>query len=271
MKTLKEQWGSEVKFTQSLATDLESLNKINQLIGLPMVVRAENEHAIPGGSIDNIGYTAKGEAIVYEHQDQSGRADQTHVNKTVGYPQQLQIKGLKVLGSILLCESVDEHYVEQFRRERKEYARRKYNGHKNLHFVKSQWTAEGIYTPALFDEDEIIRTEEAWPLDFFKSFVDVYAREWNIQGEERRPTTTTLWYRDITRGRYYVHKTTKSIKVGVHFDKPTEEEKALVSEHPNGRHAQKRSTIEVEIQNGTEFDWWLEAEKLKQYFRTFGK
>ena len=107
MKTLKEQWGSEVKFTQSLATDLESLNKICDLVGLPRVIRAENEHGIPGGSIDNIGWTARGEAIVFEHQDQGGRADQTHVNKTVGYPQQLQIKGIKVLGSILLCESVD--------------------------------------------------------------------------------------------------------------------------------------------------------------------
>lgn len=268
MKTLKEQWGSEVKFTQSLATDLESLNKICDLVGLPRVIRAENEHGIPGGSIDNIGWTARGEAIVFEHQDQGGRADQTHVNKTVGYPQQLQIKGIKVLGSILLCESVDEHYIEQFRRERKEYARRKYNGHKNLHIVKSQWTDDGVYEPALFDDSEIIRTEQSWPLDTFTAFVDKYARDWNIMGEEKRPSTTTLWFKDVSRGKHYVHHTKNSTKIGVHFDNPTDEEKQLVTDHENGRHSQKRSTIEVDCgNNATPYDWWLCAEQIKQYIR----
>ena len=269
MRTLAEQWGSEVKFTQSLATDLDSLNKVCSLVGLPAVVRAENEVSIPGGSIDNVGYTAKGHAIVFEHQDKSGRADQTHVNKTIGYPQQLAIKGVTVIGSILLCESVDEHFIEQFRRERKEYARRKYNGHKNLHIVKSQWTDQGEYVPCLFEDNDVIRTEESWPLNYFKDFVEVFGREWNILGEEQRPTTKTLWFKDCTRGRHYIHKTKNSIKVGVHFDNATQEEKALVSSHPNGRHSKKRSTIEFTLEDSILYDWWLCAEKLKQHLRFF--
>jgi hypothetical protein len=268
MKTLKEQWGSEVKFTQSLAQDLVSLNKICGLVGLPEVVRAQNEYPIPGGSIDVVGFTARGDAIVFEHQDQSGRADQTHVNKTVGYPQQLMIKGITVLGSILMCDTVDEHYIEQFKRERREYARRKYNGHKNLHIVKSQWTEEGEYTPTMFDSNDIIRVEESWPLNDFKEFARKYAREWTILGEEHRATTVTLWFRDSSRARHYIHKTTKSIKVGLHFDNPTDLERQQVSDHPQGRHAKKRSTIELVFEdNSTEFDWWSYAEQLKQYIR----
>jgi hypothetical protein len=267
-KTLKETWASEVKFTQHLATDINSLNKITKLVGLPKVTRAENEYPIPGGSIDVVGFTAKGEAIVFEHQDQGGRADQTHVSKTMTYPHQLIIKGFKVLGSILLCESVDEHYVTQFAKERKEYARRKYNGHKNLHIIKSQWTEQGVYTPELFDSKDIIRVEESWPLDQFQKFVNIYAREWRILGEEKRPGTTTLWFRDVSRGRHYIHITKKAIKVGVHFDLPTKEEKRLVEGY-SGRHSQKRSTVEVVlgIKDSIEFDWWLAAERIKQYIR----
>lgn len=266
-KTLKEQWGSEVKFTQYLATDVDSLNKITKLVGLPKVIRAENEYPIPGGSIDVVGFTAKGEAIVFEHQDQGGRADQTHVSKTMTYPHQLILKGFKVLGSILLCESVDEHYVLQFAKERKEYQRRKYNGHKNLHIVKSQWTDLGVYEPELFDSKDIIRVEESWPLDQFKEFVDIYAREWRILGEEPRPGTTTLWFRDVSRGRHYIHKTKKSIKVGVHFDKPSDKEKQLVTAL-DGRHSKQRSTIELvlDLTLGPQV-WWSQAEWFKQQIR----
>lgn len=268
MKTLRETFGAETKFTQSLKSDIDSFNKICRLTGLPEVISVDNEVAIPGGSIDNVGITAKGDAIIFEHQDLSGRADQTHVSKTMTYPHQYEIKyGKKVLGSILACESVDEHYVEQFRKERKEYERRKYNGHKNLHIIKSQWTDEDEYSPELFDDSEIIRTEEAWPLDFFKDFVNVYAREWNLIGEQVDKERHTLWFRDVTRGRYYVHKTKNSVNVGVHFDNPTDEEKEWVTAHPNGR-GKNRYTIEYRLGNdATQFDWWLTAEQLKQYFR----
>jgi hypothetical protein len=267
-KTLKETWGSEVKFTQHLATNIDSLNKITKLAGLPKVVRAENEYPIPGGSIDVVGFTKKGEAIVFEHQDQSGRADQTHVSKTMTYPHQLIIKGYKVLGSLLLCETVDDHYVEQFRKERQEYTRRKYNGHKNLQIIKSQWTKQGVYEPTLFDDKEIIRVEETWPLQEFENFVNIYARDWRILGEEPRLGTTTLWFRDVTNGRHYVHLTKNSVKVGVHFDNPKELDKQIVEAY-NGRHNQKRSTIEVVLdKDSTEFDWWLTAEKIKQYIRS---
>lgn len=268
MKTLAETWGSETKFTQSLAEDLDSLNKISALLGLPEVIRAENEYSIPGGSIDVVGFTARGDAIVFEHQDKGGRADQTHVSKTMTYPHQLMIKGIKVLASILMCESVDQHYIEQFRKERREYQRRKYNGHKNLHIVKSQWSDQGVYQPALFDPSEIIKVDDAWPIREFKPFVDRYAREWRILGEEHRPGTVTLWFRDVSRGRHYVHRTQRTIKVGVHFDRPTEEEQQKVTDHPKGRHARQRSTIEVDCgKNATDFDLWLASEQIKQYLR----
>ena len=82
-KTLKEAWGSEVKFTQHLATSVTDLNKITKLLGLPKVKDPINEYTIPGGSIDVVAFTDKGEAIIFEHQDQSGRTDQTHVDKTI--------------------------------------------------------------------------------------------------------------------------------------------------------------------------------------------
>jgi len=271
MKTLKEAWGSEVKFTQSLPNALDNLNKITALAGLPTVIRAVNEYSIPGGSIDVVGFTTKGEAIVFEHQDLGGRADQTHVNKTVGYPHKLVDKGITVLGSVLMCESIDEHYVDQINRERKEYVRRKYNGHKNLHTVKSQWSDEGEYVPCLFNESEIIKVEDSRPLRYFKEFVNVYAREWNILGEQddtgRAKGTITLWFRDISRGSHYIHKTSKEMKVGVHFDSPTEKEKELVEGY-SGRHSQKRSTIEVVLPlDASSKSIWLTAEQIKQYIR----
>jgi len=269
MKTLREAFGSETKFTQSLKTDVESFNNICRLVGLPEVINVDNEVSIPGGSIDNVGITAKGTAIIFEHQDLSGRADQTHVSKTMTYPHQYELKyGKRVIGSILACESVDQHYVEQFRRERREYERRKYNGHKNLHIIKSQWTDEGKYSPELFDDSEIIKTQESWPLTEFKDFVNQYARDWNLMGEQDQGRKT-LWFRDVTRGNYYIHKYQNGkVLVGVHFDNPTPTEKELISNHPNGRHGQKRSTIEIDCgKNATQFDWWLEAEKIKQYLR----
>lgn len=266
-KTLKEAWGLETKFTQSLKSDIDSLNRITALVGLPKVETAENEYAIPGGAIDVVGFTAKGEAIVFEHQDLGGRADQTHVNKTVGYPHKLIDKGIKVLGSILMCESVDEHYVDQFQRERKEYARRKYNGHKNLHIVKSQWTEDNVYEPTLFNDNEIIRVEDSRPLKEFRDFYKIYAREWDIRGEENRPGLVTLWFRDISRGDHYIHKLKNSIKIGIHFKSPNAEELELV-DSLGGRHLQTKSTIEYVLPIESTFeDWFNEAEKLKRSIR----
>lgn len=269
-KTLREQWGSETRFTQHLAKNIEDLNKVNRLLGLPKIVKAENEVSIPGGSIDVVGYTSKGEAVIYEHQDLTERADQTHVNKTVGYPIQLKIKtGVKILASILLCGEVDEHFIKQFKQERKYYAKRKYDGHKNLHFVKSQWGLDGSYQPSLFDESEIIKTKESQPLNQFQKFVEIYGRDWSIIGEEKRPTTITLWFKDISKGRHYIHKLKTSYKVGIHFDNPSQEEKNLITEF-NGRHNKKRSTYEKEFGFETnEYDLWLESEKIRQKIRLF--
>jgi hypothetical protein len=268
-RTLAETWGAETRFTQHLADSIDELNLITTLVGLPRVTRAENEFSIPGGSIDVVGFNKKGEAVLFEHQDKGGRADQTHVSKTMTYPHQLVLLGYKVLGGILLCESVDAHYVEQFAKERKEYARRRYNGHKNLHIVKSQWTEQGQYEPQLFDPKDVIRVEESWPLIKFKDFVKVYAPTWSIMGEEARPGTTTLWFRDLTRGRHYIHLTKKAVKVGVHWDNPTSVEQAMVDQL-GGRHSQKRSTVELRLELDTaEYQWWLLAEQLKQRIRQF--
>lgn len=267
MKKLSEAWGSEVKFTKSLSLDLTNLNKITQLVGLPKIIKAQAEFQIPGGFIDVVGFTSKGHAVVFEHQDQSGKADQTHVNKTIGYPVQLRLQGYTVLGSILLCESVDKHYVDQFTVERFYYLANRKSGHKNLHIVKSQWTDDLIYEPVLFEDTTIIKSKDAWKIDNFSEFIELYAREWTIVGEETRPTTKTLWFRDVSKARHYIHHTQKLIKVGLHFENPSESEKALVTLH-GGRHSKHRSTIEYELPLGSEmYKWWINAETLKQSIR----
>src|SRR6056300_1444305 len=156
MKTLREAYGAETKFTQSLANDTDSLNKINNLIGLPSVVRAVNEMTIPGGSIDVVGYTVKGECIVYEHQDQTGRADQTHVGKTSHYARVLHSQGLRVLGAVLLCESIDQIFLDTFEDIRWAYNKRPSKmGHCNVNAIRSQWRDDGEYTPARFDDASV--------------------------------------------------------------------------------------------------------------------
>lgn len=219
MKTLREAYGSEVKFTQALAVDVDSLNKINKLLGLPSIDFAKNEFSIPGGSIDVVGYTVKGQVIVYEHQDISGRADQTHVFKTKGYADVLKTKNCKVLATVLLCESIDQGYLDLFAKWREIYHRRPTQlGEFNIHAVKSQWTDEGVYEPSLFTETEIISTPDT-VLDYYKEFVSVYGAEWAIQREEQNGNAVTLWHRiGELDNRYmaYVHTLQGSVKVGLH-------------------------------------------------------
>lgn len=279
MKTLAEQWGSEVKFTQSLASDIESLNKINDLVGLPRVVKAIPEFSIPGGSIDVVGFTVKGHAVIYEHQDKTGRADQTHVSKTMTYPHQVILKGYTVLGSILLCETVDQHYLDQFRLERKEYLRRKYNGHKNLHIIRSQWSDDGIYLPSMFeDSDDIIRKEEN-QIVVYKDFVSIYAADWMIQREETNGNSITLWHR-LTElsNKYmaYIHTTKGSIKIGLHCEKNVteEDEKFLQAICPDSwlyrNTAKDRRTIEVVLPLDSSYEEWFEhTEVLKRAVRRY--
>jgi hypothetical protein len=277
MKTLREQWGAETSFTQHLATDIDSLNKINDLVGLPRVLRATNELSILNGSIDVVGYTAKGNVIIYEHQDLSGRADQTHAAKTIRYAKALHVTGNKVLGAILLCESVDQQYLDEFAETRWAYERRpSYNGHSNVHIIKSQWTDEGEYTPALFEDAEIIRRDEK-AVDHYKEFHKIYAIDWNIQREERNGDAITLWHRiPELSSKYmaYVHTLKKTIKVGLHclkeFD--SSDEQFLQSICPDGwtyrNTAKDRRTIEREFPLDTDHEvLWAESEKLKQRVR----
>lgn len=278
MKTLAEQWGSETKFTQHLATDIESINRINDLVGLPRVVKATNEMGIPGGAIDVVGFTVKGHAVVYEHQDKGGRADQTHVSKTMTYPHQLKLKGYTVLGSILLCETVDQHYLDQFRSERTEYLRRKYNGHKNLHILRSQWDDDGVYCPSSFEDSDAILCKEVTELKEYKEFVAVYAADWMIQREEKNGNAVTLWHR-ITelpcRYMAYVHTIKNGVKVGMHClkDVTTDDEQFLRVVCPEGwtyRKAKDRATIELVLdRNSSYLDWANQSETLKRTIRNY--
>jgi hypothetical protein len=107
-------------------------------------------------------------------------------------------------------------------------------------------------------------------LQEFENFVNIYARDWHILGEEHRTGTVTLWFRDVSRGRHYVHKTKTAIKVGVHFDLPTKKEKDLV-DGVNGRHNQKRSTIEFVMPlDASPKSIWFKAEEIKHYLRENG-
>lgn len=265
-KTLKEMYGSEVKFTQHLSTDINSLNKINALLGLPTITKAVNEHPIPGGSIDVVGFTDKGHAIVYEHQDQTGRADQTHVGKTSHYARVLKNQGFKILGAVLLCESIDQIFLDTFKDIRWAYERRNYNSHCNVHAVKSQWTDQGEYIPALFEESDVIQKEDK-TIVYYRDFIDTYAKDWFVQREDISDSAKTLWFRDITKGEHYIHKLKSCYKVGIHFNSPTDQDKKLV-DHLGGRHNQTKSTYEIELPiTSSDFDIWLAAEKLKQQIR----
>ena len=279
MKTLREQWGAETKFTQSLATDIDSLNKINDLVGLPRVLRATNEFPILNGSIDVVGYTAKGNVIIYEHQDLGGRADQTHAAKTIRYAKALHVTGKKVLGAILLCESVDQQYLDEFAETRWAYERRpSYNGHSNVHIIKSQWTDTGIYTPALFEDTEIIRKNEK-DVTFYKEFHRIYAIDWNIQREETNGNATTLWHRiPELPSKYmaYIHTLKNTVKVGMHClkDCDNDVETLLQSVMPSDwvyrQSAKDRRTVEREFPINTDHrTLWLESETLKQNIRRF--
>lgn len=280
MKTLREQWGSETKFTQSLATDLDSLNRINDLLGLPTVITADNEVSIPGGSIDVVGYTVRGEVIVYEHQDQGGRADQTHVAKTTHYARVLKSQGHKVLASILLCESIDQIFLDTFEDIRWAYQRRpSYNGHCNVHAVKSQWTDQGQYQPALFEDREVIRDTDT-VLDHYRSFVEIYARDWRIQREERNGGAITLWHKIPELGsKYmaYVHTLKNAVKIGVHClqSVTAEDEQRLQAMCLPGfqyRRAQDRATIELVLPRDSDPETWADhTERLKRSARKISR
>lgn len=276
MKTLREAFGAETKFTQSLANDTDSLNKINNLIGLPRVVRAVNEMAIPGGSIDVVGYTVKGEIIVYEHQDLTGRADQTHVGKTSHYARVLKSKGLKVLGAVLLCENIDKIFLDTFEDIRWAYNRRPTKmGHCNVHAVRSIWTDDFNYAPELFTDDTIIRGSDT-VLDYYKPFVSIYAAEWVIQREESNGSAITLWHRPSeldARYMMYVHTLKNSVNVGLHCLKGVKEadEEFLSSLYLEGfeyRRSRDRATVELKLPRNSDPESWADStEKLKRSIR----
>jgi hypothetical protein len=281
MLTLREAKGSETTFTKELATDtgIIELNKINLLLGLPSINKATNEYSIHGGSIDVVGYTVKGEMIVYEHQDLTGRADQTHVFKTKGYADVLSVKNCKVLATVLLCESIDQIYLDLLDKWREKYHKRPTQmGAFNIHAVKSQWTDEGVYEPALFTDTEIIPTPDT-VLNHYAEFVKIYGAEWSIQREDYKKANEnaiTLWHRlPELDNRYmaYVHTLKGSIKVGLHCENRVDEqaEQFLQKVCPEGftyNRAKKKATIEVSFPKNTAPEVLAdETEKLKRSIR----
>jgi len=284
MLTLREAKGAETTFTQELATDtgIIELNKINLLLGLPTVIRATNEYSIHGGSIDVVAYTVKGHVIVYEHMDLKGRADQTHVFKTKGYADVLAVKNRKVLATVLLCEAIDQIYLDLLDQWREKYHKRPTQlGEYNIHAVKSQWTDEGVYEPALFTDTEIIPTPDT-VLNYYAEFVRIYAPEWSIQREDDKKGSDaiTLWHRLPELDNLYmayIHTLKGSIKVGLHCEdrkKPIPEEGKLLLQKvsPEGfeyrNPSENKATIEASFpRNIDEKTLWAETEKLKQNVR----
>ncbi len=281
MKTLREKYELETKFTQHLATDIgiNDLNKINKLLGLPSVTSATNEYGIHGGQIDVVAYTVKGDVIVYEHQDLTGRADQTHVFKTKGYADVLAVKNYKILATVLLCESIDQIYLDLLDKWREKYHKRPTQmGEYNIHAVKSQWTDEGTYEPALFTDTEIIPTPDT-VLNHYAEFVKIYGAEWSIQREDYKKANEnaiTLWHRlPELDNRYmaYVHSLKGSIKVGLHCENRVNEqaEQFLQKVCPEGfkyNRAKTKATIELTLPVDSSQEQWADAtEKLKRKVR----
>ena len=266
MTTLREVYKSETKFTQFLASTPYNLNKINKLVGLPEVVEAKNEFTIPGGSIDVVGFTNKKEVIIYEHQDITGLADQIHASKTPFYATVMSVLGYKVIGAILLCENVTQLYLDTYKKYRWSAEKRGYNGNFNVHIVKTEFTDDGVYIPSLFEETEI-KQKENKPIVYYKNFVDIFAREWTIQREDVKGQVKTLWFKDVSNGFHYIHTLKNNVKVGIHFNNPTQEEKDLVTKL-GGRHLQTKSTFEVVLPlEASDEDIFNEAEKLKRLIR----
>jgi len=276
-KTLKETWGSEVKFTQHLATSVSDLNKITKLLGLPKVKDPINEYTIPGGSIDVVAFTDKGDAIIFEHQDQSGRTDQTHVDKTINsYPEMLRQQGHRVIASILLADSTQQHHLEMFKRVRTEFKRRpKKWSYKNVHIVKSQWTATNEYEPTLFEDTDYVEFKDK-PITYYKEFVEIYAADWQIVREDISTGAKTLWHKIYglsNNYEAYIHTLSNSVKVGLHCKKFTSDDETFMQTIlPEGwiyRNAAKdKRTIEIEFPLTVDYDTlWEQTEKLKRNIR----
>jgi hypothetical protein len=285
MRTLREQYGSEVKFTQYLSTKQGSihLNKVNQLIGLPNIVTTKtvNEMSIEGGSIDVVGFTERGEAIVYEHQDISGSADQTHASKTPWYCVMLRTMGYRVLGGVLLCENVSQKFLDAYKEYRWSSERRSYMGHFNVHIVKTQFTDEGEFVPALFEDSEV-KPSRSTNIKHYENFVAIYAQKWDIQREDYKKANKnaiTLWHRiSELDNNYmaYIHTLSNTIKIGLHFEPKrtvTEDEKNFLkavspTEWEFRDSAKMKATIELTLPLDSDPEtWWKHTESLKQNIR----
>jgi len=282
MRTLREQYGSEVKFTQYLSTKQGSihLNKVNQLIGLPNIVTTKtvNEMSIEGGSIDVVGFTERGEAIVYEHQDISGSADQTHASKTPWYCVMLKTMGYRVLGGVLLCENVSQKFLDAYKEYRWSSERRSYMGHFNVHIVKTQFTDEGEFIPVLFEDSEV-KPSRSTNINHYKDFYHIYARDWSIQREDNKDSAITLWHRiPELNNNYmaYIHTLKNTVKIGLHCEPHrivTEDEKNLLkavapTEWKFRDSAKMKATIELTLPLDSNPETWANAtETLKRNIR----
>lgn len=254
---------------------VDHLNKAVALIGGKLCQRQDKQFTVEGGRIDNVGFTDRKSIWVFEHQDASGRADQVHTAKLLQYTTLLS-QTYEIEGGILFCDSVSDAYKRLYQDYRELSSRRKRWRHHNLHFVKAQWNDQGEFCPELFDPVESEAIEYS-TLDFYKSFVDIYAKEWSIQREERNMGAITLWHRiPELPSKYmaYVHTLKKTIKVGLHClkDFDAEDESFLQKILPEGwayrDTAKDRRTIEREFPLGIDQETLAnETERLKRIVR----
>jgi hypothetical protein len=216
---------------------------------------------------------------VYEHQDQTGRADQTHVGKTSHYARVLHSQGLRVLGAVLLCETIDQIFLDTFEDIRWAYNKRPSKmGHCNVNAIRSQWTDEGVYAPARFD-DVTVDVASTGTLDHYKDFYHIYARDWTIQREDNKDSAITLWHRiPELNNNYmaYIHTLKNTVKIGLHCEPHrivTEDEKNLLkavspTEWEFRDSAKMKATIELTLPLDSDPEtWWKHTESLKQNIR----
>lgn len=262
----------ETDVTDKIFT-IEHLNKAIELIGGKKITRQTPQFTIEGGRIDNIGFTDQKSIWVFEHQDSSGKADQIHTSKLLQYTT-LMSQTSNIEGGILFCDNVSESYKKIYENYREQASKRKRFRYMNLHFVKAQWNQQGEFVPELFDTIEAESIQDS-TLDYYADFVDIYAKEWNIQREDRNGEAITLWHRiPELPAKYmaYVHTLKNSIKIGLHCEKnftPNDEQFLQSLKWGNYRDSAKdKRTIEIILDLDSKQEKWADlTESLKRSVR----
>lgn len=241
MKTLREAYGSETKFTHQMT--VEEAIKVCIQCGLPTNIdRVVSEKSLTDSRVDVVFYTTKGEAILYEHMAMGkdlAEADRPHVDKTMTYPRLFEIEhpGVKVLASILACEGIKPQFKQILDDNReKEYERRpRANGAKNTQVIKSQWTDDGVYEPVRFDDKEIGQVKSntiqhpRWnELHYIYMPYNLFQRE-DYKKANKDAITYWYWIDGLPRKyKAYFHELAGYIEVGLHCEPFTQEDEEFL-------------------------------------------